>query len=222
MGTTDYSEGRFWEASEAASIHGASQAYAESVDHKVLGRFDDTVERDAAAAGLIAAGLTGMVCYLRDRKAWHLYDGVRWNRLATSRLIYATTGVGLLNCYLGVPAQVFDTGNLADAGTFQRRYDIQVQGYCGTLGTVYSDWTSMLITLDGTNITGVPGITTQHRSTTNGGTGGSTFQLNHTAYVTGVSRLKVYAEATVGGGAGATGGYVQNCTVRITDWGVVE
>lgn len=92
MGYTTFGGVRYWEPTEAASVHGASNAQALSLEPKVIGQFATTVARNAAAAALIAAGKKGFHAWV-DGVGECVYDGSDWRVMPLRGLNY-NIGVG--------------------------------------------------------------------------------------------------------------------------------
>jgi hypothetical protein len=82
MGNSNYSGGRYWEPTEAASIPAATVALSDSIRDQVIGKFATTGDRNTALAALPVGERAGSIAYV-PTVGWFGYDGTVWVDLST-------------------------------------------------------------------------------------------------------------------------------------------
>jgi hypothetical protein len=80
MGNSNWSGGRYWETTEAASIPAATVAFSDSIRDQVLGKFTTINARDTALAALPVGERAGCLAYVAGI-GWSAYDGAQWRAL---------------------------------------------------------------------------------------------------------------------------------------------
>jgi hypothetical protein len=149
MGNSNYSGGRYWDSSEAASISAATVALSDSIRDQVLGKFTTTGARDTALAALPSTERPGCLAYVSG-VGWSAYDGATWRTIAmtgvtqeSGTLVLQTSSVGIFTIphSLGVaPGSAILTPeflNTDSSGFFQAHrlnYVVRDRGVSSVLG----------------------------------------------------------------------------------------